>query len=227
MPASVVRDGKLDREAAAAELRRCLDTILRTGRFHLSYRVDMAPKTAAEDLEMAEIEVYFDGPDKVLLLERNGDLLKALEHIAVRWLRLEPQLHNRVRFDCGNFRASRIAELKLSAEVAAERPQSRPRWRRSATSFGPAWGCARACRRFPAVLDAGLRPHCQTPHTPETGVASQTDPPLAGWSRWPRFRISGGAFSRPCGWHPSHAPRRRRLRRPKPFSRSLSSADAR
>jgi len=26
-----------------------------------------------------------------------------------------------VRFDCGNFRASRIAELKLSAEVAAER----------------------------------------------------------------------------------------------------------
>jgi spoIIIJ-associated protein len=121
MPASVVRDGNLDREAAGAELRRCLDTILRTGRFHLSYRLEMAPKTEAEELETAEIVVNFDGPDKGLLLERNGDLLKALEHIAVRWLRLEPQLHNRVRFDCGNFRASRIAELKLSAEVAAER----------------------------------------------------------------------------------------------------------
>src|SRR4029077_15126792 len=36
MPASVVREGKLDREAAAAEIRRYLDTILRTGRFHLS-----------------------------------------------------------------------------------------------------------------------------------------------------------------------------------------------
>jgi spoIIIJ-associated protein len=121
MPASVVHDGKLDREAAAAEIRRCLDTILRTARFHLSYRVDIAPKLEAEDLETAEVVVNFDGPDKPLLLEHNGDLLKALEHIAVRWLRLEPQLHNRVRFDCDNFRASRIAELKLSAEVAAER----------------------------------------------------------------------------------------------------------
>jgi spoIIIJ-associated protein len=121
MPASVVYNGKLDHEAAAKEIRRCLDTILRTGRFHLSYRVDIEPKHGAEELETAEIIVNFDGPDKTLLLERNGDLLKAMEHIAVRWLRLEPQLHNRVRFDCGNFRASRIAELKLSAEVAAER----------------------------------------------------------------------------------------------------------
>jgi spoIIIJ-associated protein len=121
MPASFVRDGKLDREAAAAEIRRCLDTILRAARFHLSYRVDIAPEPGAEDLETAEIVINFDGPDKPLLLERNGDLLKALEHIAVRWLRLDPQFHNRVRFDCGNFRASRIAELRLSAEVAAER----------------------------------------------------------------------------------------------------------
>lgn len=121
MRASLVRDGKLDREAAAAEIRRCLDTILRTGRFHLSYRVDIEPKLGDEEMETAEIAVNFEGPDKQLLLERNGDLLKALEHIAVRWLRLEPQFHNRVRFDCGNFRASRIAELKLSAEVAAAR----------------------------------------------------------------------------------------------------------
>ncbi len=103
MPASFIRDGKLDREAAGAELRRYLDTVLRGARFQLSYRVDVAPKSEADDLESAEIVVNFDGPDKELLLERNGDLLKALEHIAVRWLRLDPQLHNRVRFDCGNF----------------------------------------------------------------------------------------------------------------------------
>ncbi len=121
MCASVVRNGQLDREAAAGELRRCLDTILRLARFHLSYHVDIAPKSGDEDLETAEVVVHFDGPDKTLLLEGNGDLLKALEHIAVRWLRLDPQLHNRVCFDCGNFRASRIAELRLAAEVAAER----------------------------------------------------------------------------------------------------------
>ncbi len=48
-------------------------------------------------------------------------MLKALEHVGVRWLRLDPQFYNRVRFDCGDFRASRLAELRLSAEVAAER----------------------------------------------------------------------------------------------------------
>jgi spoIIIJ-associated protein len=121
MPASLVRDGKLDREAAGAELRRCLDTILRKARFHLTYSVDIAPQADAEELETAEIVVNFDGPDKPLLLEKNGDLLKSLEHVAIRWLRLEPEFYNRVRFDCGNFRASRITELKLSAQVAAER----------------------------------------------------------------------------------------------------------
>src|ERR1700739_4687375 len=100
MPPTLLRDGKLDREAAAAEIRRCLDTILRTGRFHLSYRVDVAPKLADDDLETAEIAVNFDGPDKTLLLERNGELLKALEHIAVRWLRLAHPLHNLERFEC-------------------------------------------------------------------------------------------------------------------------------
>lgn len=121
MPASLVHDGKIDREAAAAELRRYLDTVMRTARFRLSYRVDIAPKADAGDLETAEIVVAFEGPDKELLLEHNGELLKALEHVGLRWMRLDPQFYNRVRFDCGDFRASRLAELRLSAEVAAER----------------------------------------------------------------------------------------------------------
>ncbi len=121
MPVRVVHDSRLDREAAAAELRRYLDTILRTARFQLSYRIDIAPKSEAEDLETAEVVVHFEGPDKELLLERGGDLLNALEHIAVRWLHLDPELQNHVRFDCAGFRASRIAELRLSAELAAER----------------------------------------------------------------------------------------------------------
>ena len=49
------------------------------------------------------------------------NLLLALEHIGHRWLRLDPRLHDRVRFDCGDYRASRLDELKLSARVAAQR----------------------------------------------------------------------------------------------------------
>jgi len=120
MPVNVVQDGKLNREAAAQELRRCIDTICGTGKLRLTYEID--PTSAdGDELESAEIVVTFDGPDKELLLERSAELLKALEHVAVRWLRLEPQLHDRVRFDAGNYRANRLAELRLSAEVAAER----------------------------------------------------------------------------------------------------------
>ena len=57
----------------------------------------------------------FDGAGPELLLEHGGELLKALEFIGVRWLRLDPKFHDRVRFDCGNYRADRLAELKLSA----------------------------------------------------------------------------------------------------------------
>ena len=68
-----------------------------------------------------DVLVSFRGADEAFLLERNGELLLALEHVAHRWLRLDPRLHDRVRFDCGEFRATQLAELKLSARVAAQR----------------------------------------------------------------------------------------------------------
>jgi spoIIIJ-associated protein len=45
----------------------------------------------------------------------------ALEHIALRWLWLDPQFYGRIRFDAAGYRGIRIEELKLSARVAAER----------------------------------------------------------------------------------------------------------
>jgi len=36
-------------------------------------------------------------------------------------VRLERELHDRVRLDCGTFHADRLAELQLSAKVAAQR----------------------------------------------------------------------------------------------------------
>jgi spoIIIJ-associated protein len=74
-----------------------------------------------EEFERPEIVVVFDGPDKELLLERGAELLLALEYLAVRSLKLEPPFFDRIRFDSGDFRSLRIAELMLSAKVAAQR----------------------------------------------------------------------------------------------------------
>ena len=68
-----------------------------------------------------DVIVAFRGADQDLLLERNAELLLALEYLAHRWLRLDPRLHDRVRFDCGDYRATHLEELKLSARVAAQR----------------------------------------------------------------------------------------------------------
>ena len=120
-------DGKTDREAVAAELKRFLGEVLKHARLDLSFAVRMgpeaAPATGSARLEEPEIVVDFQGRDQDLLLERSAELLKALEYLALRVLRFEPQFHERLRFDCGDYRAVRLEELKLAAKVAAERVQ--------------------------------------------------------------------------------------------------------
>ncbi len=113
-------DGKLDRAAAQASLQACLDTMIRLGHFDLRFRITL-PAVAAGEVDAPEVLVEFDGADRELLLEHGAELLKALEFIGVRWLRLDPKLHDHVRFDCGNYRADRLLELKVSAQVAADR----------------------------------------------------------------------------------------------------------
>ena len=118
---NLIVDGRLDHSATTAELRRCIDTLLRKGGFELAYEIRTTSPAAATELENPEILVLFRGRDQDLLLERNAELLKALEHIALRWLWLDPQFYGRIRFDAGGYRAIRIEELRLSARVAADR----------------------------------------------------------------------------------------------------------
>src|SRR5260370_41903748 len=117
----LIMDGKLDHAATTTELRLCIDTLVRKGRFELAYEIRTTGAAAATELENPEILVLFRGRDQDLLLERNAELLKALEHIALRWLWLDPQFYGRIRFDAGGYRAIRIEELKLSARVATYR----------------------------------------------------------------------------------------------------------
>ncbi|HXQ26474.1 MAG TPA: R3H domain-containing nucleic acid-binding protein [Candidatus Acidoferrales bacterium] len=106
---------RLDRERAVAEIGRFLGLAVREMGLAVEFEI------SAPEGEEAEVVVKFRGADQDWLLERNAELLLALEHIAHRWLRLDPRLHDRVRFDCGDYRATRLAELKLSARVAAQR----------------------------------------------------------------------------------------------------------
>jgi spoIIIJ-associated protein len=110
----------LDRERAAEEMKRFLDLVLREMHLAVEYEIT-SPGGGDAKPEDAELAIAFRGADQDLLLERNAELLLALEHLAHRCLRLHPRLHDCVRFDCGDYRATRLEELKLSARVAAQR----------------------------------------------------------------------------------------------------------
>jgi spoIIIJ-associated protein len=68
-----------------------------------------------------EITVDFTGSDTPLLLARNGELLHAIEHVAAKILRLEPEEHDRISFDAEGFKATRNRELDLMAEIAIQK----------------------------------------------------------------------------------------------------------
>lgn len=120
MTKEFVRDGKLDREAAAEALGDFLQKVLRAGQFELSVEVHAAPPGSTGEGE-AEVFADLDGKDKEILLAHGGEVLKALEHLAFRALNLEPAHHEKIHLDCGGYRALRFEELRMTARVAAER----------------------------------------------------------------------------------------------------------
>lgn len=111
---------RFDREAFAADLAPVLRSILEAAGLDLRFRI-LTGDAAAKDGSGAAVAVIFEGADIELLLEHNADLLLSLEHLMMRALRLDPRAHELVRFDAAEFRATRLAELRLSAQVAAQR----------------------------------------------------------------------------------------------------------
>src|ERR1700737_4756648 len=93
-------EAKLDRERTAEELKRFLELAVREMNLAVRYEISSPEGTGADATpEQIEVLVAFSGSDQALLLERNAELLLALEHLAHRWLRLDPRMHDRVRFD--------------------------------------------------------------------------------------------------------------------------------
>jgi len=111
-----------DKIAAAKKISELLNAIITNGDFRLRYKITVDPKIGSDrPLERPEILVDLSGADSPLLLENGGELLRAFEHVSLEMLRLAPDEHEKVNFDCQNFRSARLSELRLAADVAAER----------------------------------------------------------------------------------------------------------
>jgi len=111
-----------DKVAAANKINEFLQTVVRHGGLRLKYRIVVDPPLPENrDWEKPDILVDLAGPDSPLLLDRGGELLRALELLALEMLRLPSGEHEKVCFDCQNHRSLRIQELRAAANVAAEK----------------------------------------------------------------------------------------------------------
>jgi spoIIIJ-associated protein len=111
-----------DKIAAAKKISEFLNGIFAEGDFHLRYKITVDPPlTSDREWEHPEILVELSGADSPLVLENGAELLRAFEHVSLEMLRLAPDEHEKVSFDCQNFRSARLQELRLAADVAAER----------------------------------------------------------------------------------------------------------
>ena len=111
-----------DKIAAANKINEFLAGVVKHGGLRLKYRITVDPPLPEErDWDRPEILVEFTGPDAALLLERGGEVLRAIELLAIEMLRLPGNEHEKISFDCNNHRSMRIEELRIAAGVAADR----------------------------------------------------------------------------------------------------------
>jgi spoIIIJ-associated protein len=94
------------------KIRELLEAMIASGGFALEFRFDGTAE--------GRLNVEFTGPDTTLLTARNGELLNAMENIAAKTLRLEPEEHDRISFDADSFKANRDRDLRRVADTAIE-----------------------------------------------------------------------------------------------------------
>jgi spoIIIJ-associated protein len=118
-----------DLNTAAQQTADFLKLLTATGGLKLRFRIVAGAGAADPDgLEDRLIYVELSGPDANLLTARDGELLRALEHICAKILRLEPDEHDRISFDANGFKAARNRDILDAAEegIAAVKETGRP-----------------------------------------------------------------------------------------------------
>ena len=97
-----------------------LDAVLDAAGLDLDYEIREGGGDSAE-LISPDLTVDFSGDDLPLLLDHRAELLLALEHLTLEALKISHDDRYRLIFDADDYRVSRIEELRMSAEAAAEK----------------------------------------------------------------------------------------------------------
>jgi spoIIIJ-associated protein len=121
-----------DAAQAAQTIGQFLQSVLSSTGLRVRFRVSLrgvrtaqngnpSPDTASSEATGSRtLHVEFSGPDAGMLIAQNGELLNALEHLATKILRLEPESQDQVTFDADQFRANRDRRLRDSATAAIQ-----------------------------------------------------------------------------------------------------------
>ena len=101
-------------------IEQFLRQVIDNARFELTFTLEPGDQSNP-DFENPDLVVKFQGEDVDLILSNRAELLLALEHVTQEALRMHSDDHSRIAFDANDYRALRMQELRMSAQVAAEK----------------------------------------------------------------------------------------------------------
>jgi spoIIIJ-associated protein len=111
-----------DLQQAAQKIAGFINTLNKLGGMRLKYRIAASdPSQDSEGLPGQQLLIELAGPDVPLVMQRNGEMLYALETIAAQMLRLDQREQSLISFDAGGFKALQAEQLRLTAQTAAEK----------------------------------------------------------------------------------------------------------
>ena len=94
-----------------------LEALRNSGGLRLEYTIHTREADPAAT-HPPRIDVLLSGPDTTLLLDRDGELLHAIESLAAAILRLEPDQAEQLSFYAAGFKADRLAAIMNLAQEA-------------------------------------------------------------------------------------------------------------
>lgn len=104
-------------------IEQFLRQVIDNAGFALDFTLEAGDQSNPE-FETPDLVVKFTGEDVDLILSNRAELLLALEHVSQEALRMHSDDHSRIAFDANDYRALRIEELRMTANVAAGKVKS-------------------------------------------------------------------------------------------------------